>query len=100
MDYHRSYILMNYKKKDPTLPLSFDNMALIRPLDGSKAEAGFILSHVAINVFSGELVGSIQEISSICENIEGKDQEPGIDLGPNQDCINNNEISSKFHIKL
>jgi indoleamine 2,3-dioxygenase len=67
MDYHRSYILNNFKKKDPSKGYNFDNLTLIRSLHGCKAEAGFILSHVSINQFSGQLISCIKRINNILE---------------------------------
>ena len=48
MDYHRSYNLMNYKLKDPDLGMKYENLEVVRGLNGCEHESGFILSHVAI----------------------------------------------------
>jgi len=58
MEYALSYALYNYTYKDHSLPTPcvYDNMKLIRTFDGSDAEHGFILVHVAMVSFSGELV--------------------------------------------
>ena len=58
MEYALSYALYNYTYKNPDLPqpLTYDNLKLIRTFDGSDAEHGFILVHVAMVAFSGDLV--------------------------------------------
>jgi indoleamine 2,3-dioxygenase len=58
MEYALSYALYNYayKNKDSPTPLDYTNLKLIRTFDGSDAEHGFILVHVAMVRYSGELV--------------------------------------------
>jgi len=58
MEYALSYALYNYAMKNPNHPdpLAYDNLRLIRTFDGSDAEHGFILVHVAMVRFSGNLV--------------------------------------------
>lgn len=62
MNYHQGLVLMNYKKKDVSMPLTFDNVKMIRQLNGCAAESGFILCHVAINAYSPALVQCISNI--------------------------------------
>lgn len=58
MEYALSYALYNYTYKNHQLsnPLVYDNLKLIRTFDGSEAEHGFILVHVAMVSHSGKLV--------------------------------------------
>eukprot|EP01006_Ploeotia_vitrea_P025865 TRINITY_DN58803_c0_g1_i1.p1 TRINITY_DN58803_c0_g1~~TRINITY_DN58803_c0_g1_i1.p1 ORF type:complete len:474 (-),score=-1.82 TRINITY_DN58803_c0_g1_i1:10-1431(-) len=58
MEYALSYALYNYGYVDKTQenPCTYDNLKLIRTFDGSDAEHGFILVHVAMVRFSGDLV--------------------------------------------
>jgi indoleamine 2,3-dioxygenase len=59
MEYAMSYALYNYKRKDPSKPLDYDNLALIRKFSGMKSEHGFILVHVAMVRHTGELVKNV-----------------------------------------
>jgi indoleamine 2,3-dioxygenase len=58
MEYALSYALYNYTYKDHTIPnpCHYDNFKLIRTFDGSDAEHGFILVHVAMVAHSGDMV--------------------------------------------
>lgn len=49
MDYYRSCVMNNFTRIDPDKPVSLENITLIRSISGLKAEAGFFLTHVAIN---------------------------------------------------
>jgi hypothetical protein len=52
----------NFKLIDPNGGISLSNLELIRSITGLKAEAGFFLTHVAINGNSRELVETVEEI--------------------------------------
>ncbi|TXT15923.1 hypothetical protein VHUM_00426 [Vanrija humicola] len=56
MEYALSYALYNYKRVDPSKPLDYDNLELIRSFSRHEAEHGFILVHVAMVRNSGGLV--------------------------------------------
>lgn len=60
MEYAGSYALYNYRLLDPTLGLTYDNIAPIRAfengLDRTSSEAGFVLTHVDMVKESPELV--------------------------------------------
>ncbi|KAJ3304224.1 hypothetical protein HDV03_002961 [Kappamyces sp. JEL0829] len=60
MEYAQSYALYNYKRKDPSKPLDYDNLELIRKFSGMKSEHGFILVHVAMVRHTGDLVKNVQ----------------------------------------
>lgn len=63
MEYALSYALYNYAFKDGNPDnLQYDNLKLIRTMDGSLAEHGFILVHVAMVAHSGKLVSGAREI--------------------------------------
>ncbi|OZJ03285.1 hypothetical protein BZG36_03738 [Bifiguratus adelaidae] len=66
MEYALSYSLYNYKRIDPTKGLTYDNLALIRAFAGSESEKGFILNHVTMVAFSGDLIKHTQSILSSC----------------------------------
>ena len=60
MEYAGSYALYNYKLNDPSQPLIYDNISLIRAfehgLDSKSSEAGFVLVHIDMVKESGGLV--------------------------------------------
>jgi indoleamine 2,3-dioxygenase len=66
MEYASSYALTNYRVKDQTHrglagKYSFDNMELIRSFeDAAGSERGFILVHVEMVSYSGQLVDSVE----------------------------------------
>jgi len=62
MDYYRCCVMNNFKRIDPTKEISLLNLALIRPITGFKAEAGFFLTHVAINGKSKQLIETVEGI--------------------------------------
>lgn len=62
IDYSRSYILSNYKLKDPSKGMKYKNMEAIRTFVGVEGEAGFILTHVLINKHSAAIVYNIEEL--------------------------------------
>jgi indoleamine 2,3-dioxygenase len=68
MEYAMSYALYNWKRKDPSGPISFENLELIRAFEGSKDEAGFVLVHVAMVSSTGDLVRSVVETLSALES--------------------------------
>lgn len=59
-----SYALYNYAYKNPQAsdPLNYENLKLIRTFDGSDAEHGFILVHVAMVRWSGNLVANTRAV--------------------------------------
>ncbi|KAJ3195818.1 hypothetical protein HK101_010990 [Irineochytrium annulatum] len=58
MEYAQSYALYNYKRKDPSQGLQYENMELIRKFSGMPSEHGFIIVHVAMVAHTGDLVKS------------------------------------------
>ena len=66
MEYASSYALTNYRVKDQNHKglagkYSFDNMELIRSFeDASGSERGFILVHVEMVSYSGQLIDSVE----------------------------------------
>ncbi|TGZ77652.1 hypothetical protein EX30DRAFT_343879 [Ascodesmis nigricans] len=60
MEYAGSYALANWKRLDPSKPVEYGNLALIRAfengLDRESSEAGFVLVHVDMVRSSGPLV--------------------------------------------
>ena len=68
MEYAMSYALYNYGyyDKDAATPLDYSNLKLIRTFDGSDAEHGFILVHVAMVRYSGELVRQVRAGLDAC----------------------------------
>lgn len=68
MEYALSYALYNYAKVDNSKPLDYDNLRLIRLFDGSPAEHGFILVHVAMVRYSGDLVKAAGEVLTAASN--------------------------------
>ena len=61
MEYALSYALYNWALVDKFKPIEYSNMKLIRTFDGSDAEHGFILVHVAMVAYSGKLVKAAKE---------------------------------------
>ncbi|CAG8716428.1 9828_t:CDS:2, partial [Ambispora leptoticha] len=56
MEYALSYSLYNYQRIDPSKPIIYPNLNLVRSFAGSQSEHGFILVHVAMVANSGNLV--------------------------------------------
>ncbi|CAG8438240.1 3341_t:CDS:10 [Ambispora gerdemannii] len=56
MEYALSYSLYNYQRIDPSKPITYPNLNLVRSFAGSQSEHGFILVHVAMVANSGNLV--------------------------------------------
>ncbi len=61
LDYHYSYSLGNYVKKDPAGGLHWENLDMACKFTGTKDEIGFIMVHVYINEVSPKLVGSVMD---------------------------------------
>lgn len=61
LDYHYSYSLGNYVKKDPVGSLHWRNLDMACKFTGTTDEIGFIMVHVYINEVSPELVGSVMD---------------------------------------
>ncbi|CAG8623988.1 19643_t:CDS:10, partial [Cetraspora pellucida] len=56
MEYALSYSLYNYQRVDPSLPITYPNLNLVRAFAGTPSEHGFILVHVSMVAYSGNLV--------------------------------------------
>ena len=61
LDYHYSYSLGNYVKKDPAGDLHWKNLDMACKFTGTTDEIGFIMVHVYINEVSPQLVGSVMD---------------------------------------
>lgn len=59
MDYHYSYSLGNYVKKDASKDLHWKNLDMAVKFAGTSDEVGFIMLHVYINELSPQLLKSI-----------------------------------------
>ncbi|KAJ2993513.1 hypothetical protein HDV02_002277 [Globomyces sp. JEL0801] len=66
MEYAQSYALYNYQRKDPSRPLDYDNLELIRKFSGSKSEHGFINIHVAMVRHTPALVDAVLKVMDSC----------------------------------
>ena len=64
LDYHYSYSLGNYVKKDPAGDLHWKNLDMACKFTGTTDEIGFIMVHVYINEVSPKLVGSVMDYGS------------------------------------
>ena len=64
LDYHYSYSIGNYVKKDPNGTLDWKNLDMACKFTGSPDEVGFIMVHVYINELSPNLVDSIMQFGS------------------------------------
>jgi indoleamine 2,3-dioxygenase len=62
MEYAMSYILFNWKRKDPQGPIVFNNLETIRRCEGSQSESGFGIVHVTMDAFTGALVSETESI--------------------------------------
>lgn len=70
MDYARAYILNNYKTKDSALGITYDNLEVIRGLEGSVNEQGFMLTHTCVAGHSPSIVREINLVYLNCANDE------------------------------
>jgi len=61
LDYHYSYSLGNYVKKDPMGDLHWKNLDMACKFTGTSDEIGFIMVHVYINEVTPNLVGSVMD---------------------------------------
>ena len=61
LDYHYSYSLGNYVKKNPDASLHWKNLDMACKFTGTPDEIGFIMVHVYINELSPKLVGSVMD---------------------------------------
>ena len=59
LDYHYSYSIGNYVKKDPNGTLDWKNLDMACKFTGGVDEIGFIMLHVYINELSPQLVSSV-----------------------------------------
>ena len=62
MDYARAFVTNNYKRKDMSKGMTFENLELVRSLDGCPEEAGFVLTHVCIDAYSAKIVGYMDDL--------------------------------------
>jgi len=61
LDYHYSYSLGNYVKKNPAGDLDWKNLDMACKFTGTSDEIGFIMVHVYINEVSPQLVESVMD---------------------------------------
>ena len=61
LDYHYSYSLGNYVKKNPAGDLDWKNLDMACKFTGTSDEIGFIMVHVFINEVSPQLVESVMD---------------------------------------
>jgi len=61
LDYHYSYSLGNYVKKNPVGNLDWKNLDMACKFTGTSDEIGFIMVHVYINEVSPQLVESVMD---------------------------------------
>ena len=78
LDYHYSYSLRNYVKKDPAGTLNWKNLDMACKFSGTPDEIGFIMLHVYINELSPRLVDCVMKVS-------GQDKKASVDL---RNCAN------------
>ena len=64
LDYHYSYSLGNYHKKDKTKGFEWENLAMAVKFSGMDDERGFIMLHVDINQYSPDLVKAAFGVSA------------------------------------
>ncbi len=74
LDYHYSYSLGNYVKKDPNGGLDYTNLDMACKFSGTSDETGFIMVHVDINSNSPNLIKGIEMVTS------GSDVNSGLEL--------------------
>ena len=83
MEYAGSYALYNYKLNDPTKPLTYDNLSLIRAfehgLEPKSSEAGFVLVHVDMVKESGGLVTGALNVLDGCIGKDRSTLNDGLD---------------------
>jgi len=61
LDYHYSYSLGNYIKKNPELGFEYTNLDMACKFSGTEDEVGFIMVHVDINSYSPKLIEGIEK---------------------------------------
>ncbi|RHZ86954.1 hypothetical protein Glove_42g37 [Diversispora epigaea] len=69
MEYALSYSLYNYRRVDPSKPIVYSNLNLIREFSGISSEKGFILVHVTMVANSPSLVRwTMETLDSVEKN--------------------------------
>ncbi|KAL4512272.1 hypothetical protein ABPG72_005274 [Tetrahymena utriculariae] len=66
------YATYNWQKIDPTGNCDAQNIKLVRHLEGSQHETGFVAVHIAMVQHSGELVSNVQDV---LDAVEKRDRE-------------------------
>jgi indoleamine 2,3-dioxygenase len=79
LDYHHAYVLANWVQRDPELPpderMRVDNLRMAVSFSGTPDEAGFVLTHVAIDAHTGPLLGSVADALAAAHAIRrGEDE--------------------------
>lgn len=64
LDYHYSYSLGNYVKKDPNGTLDWKNLDMACKFSGTPDEIGFIMLHVYINELTPRLCGAVMNVGA------------------------------------
>ena len=59
MEYALSYALYNWARIDKKGPLSYENLKLVRAFEGGASEHGFIITHVTMVAYTGQLVDAV-----------------------------------------
>jgi len=71
LDY-TAYMLYNYHMKDPSKGLGGDNLEVIRKFHGSESEHGFMITHVAMDAFTGQ---QVKHAETVLETSKARDKE-------------------------
>jgi len=83
MEYAGSYALYNYRLNDPSKPLTYGNLSLIRAfehgLDPKSSEAGFVLVHINMAKESGGLVTGALDVLGGCSQNDRSMLNTGLD---------------------
>lgn len=83
MDYHYSYSLGNYVKKDPAGDLHWKNLDMAIKFAGTTDEIGFIMLHVYINELGPDLLRSIYLCNDAMTENSAEKMAAGLELNFN-----------------
>ena len=61
LEYAHSNTLFNYYKTDPEGSMNYSNLGMIRYMEGSNNEKGFVLTHASIDGYSNNLVTHVYD---------------------------------------
>jgi hypothetical protein len=70
---YASCVLSNYYLKDPSLPVSFENVAILNTFTGLYSEEWFYTTHVVIEKHGADVMTAIRDVAVAMAKAESTD---------------------------